>query len=266
MGSFVNSKLFAVLRTLPKSRGFCNPTRNLPGTIGRSISRTYRSAQTRNRAVTLRPRLDGTTAVEDVRPIDWPVGASVTVEIDRSYPESDDSLGWAHQAITLAQQSGPAFNRKPLPAWYDADQLALNMLAAIGPARTLAWFVSQLDRCTSGEIGQQVTSKFGKGRLCRDVSKEEAAQLLRLLQWLAKSPFKPRQLGLMGSNAWIHEQLTDGYVYEEGSFVTGTSEPHANIPFLVEVWAATCQTGDPEPHKDIYPVDVRPAYFLAHLY
>jgi hypothetical protein len=44
-------------------------------------------------------------------------------------------------AITLAQQSGSAFSPKPLPAWYDADHLALNMLAALGGGRTLAWFV-----------------------------------------------------------------------------------------------------------------------------
>jgi hypothetical protein len=182
-------------------------------------------------------------------------------------------LEWAQQAITLAQQSGPAFSRKPLPAWYDADHLALNMLAAIGPSRTLAWFVSQLDRCTSREIGQQITNKFGKGRLCRDVNKEEAAQLLRLLQWLTTSPFKARQLGPMGADAWGHKRLTDGYVYEEGSFATGRSEPHANIPFLAEVWAATCETLDSRDDDDVYPVRVvgftinrSPAIVDSHCY
>jgi hypothetical protein len=187
---------FSIAKPMTSSKQWRKPTRGCVGNglrviVGAVVSGGGRIiVRTRNRAVTLRPRLDGTTAVDDVIPIDWPTGASITVEIDRKYSADDDSLGWAQQAIALARQSGPAFSRKPLPAWYDADHLALNMLAAIGPARTLAWFVSQLDRCTSREIGQQVTSKFGKGRLCRDVNKEEAAKLLRLLQWLTGSAFK----------------------------------------------------------------------------
>ena len=253
---------FSIAKGMVSSKQWRKPTRGCVGNglrviVGAVVSGGGRIiVKTRNREVTLRPRLDGTTAVDSVIPIDWPTGASITIEIDRRYPGSDDSLEWARRAIALAQQSGPAFNRKPLPAWYDVDHLALNMLAAIGPSGTLAWFVSQLDRCTSREIGQEVTGRFGKGRLCRDVSKEEAAQLLRLLQWRTTSPFKPRRLGLMGADAWVHEQLTDGYVYEEGSFVTGRSEPHATIPFLVEAWAATCQTPDSRDDDDVYPVDV----------
>jgi hypothetical protein len=256
------AKRFSIAKGMVSSKQWRKPTRGCVGNGIRVIVGTVVSGggriivKTRNQEVTLRPRLDGTTAVDNVIPIDWPTGASITIEIDRRYPGSGDSLEWAQQAIALAQRSGPAFNRKPLPAWYDADHLALNMLAAIGPSRTLAWFVSQLDRCTLREIGQHVTSKFGKGRLCRDVNKEEAAQLLRLLQWHTTSPFKPRQLGLMGADAWIHEHLTDGYAYEEGSFVTGRSEPHATIPFLVEVWAATCETLNPRNDDDVYPVEV----------
>jgi hypothetical protein len=256
------AKRFSIAKPMTGSKQWRKPTRGCVGNglrviVGAVVSGSGRIiVRTRNQEVTLRPRMDGTTVVDNVIPIDWPTGASITIQIDRNYPESDDSLALAKQAIALARQSGPAFNRKPSPVWYDADHLALNMLSAIGPVRTLAWFVSQLDRCTSREIGQQVTSKFGKGRLCCDVNKEEAAELLRLLRCLATSSFKPKQLGLMGSKAWIHEQLTDAYVYEEGSFETGRSQPHANIPFLVEVWAATRQTLDPADNDDIYPVEI----------
>jgi DNA topoisomerase VI subunit B len=253
---------FSIAKGMVSSKQWRKPTRGCVGNglrviVGAVVSGGGRIiVRTRNQKVTLRPRLDGTTAVDNVMPIHWPVGASITIEIDRKFPGSNDSLEWAQQAIALGRQSGPAFNRKPSPAWYDTDHLALNMLAAIGPARTLTWFVSQLDRCSSREIGQRVTAKFGKGRLCRDVNKEEAAQLLQLLQWLGGSALKPRQLGLMGADAWIHEQLTDGYVHEEGSFVTGRSEPHATIPFLVEVWAATCETPDLRDDDNVYPVEV----------
>ena len=133
-----------------------------------------------------------------VEAIDWPTGTAITVEIDPKYPAAPGTLDWAQLAITLAQQSGPAFIRKPLPSWYDADHLALNMLAAIGQDKTVAWFVSQLDRCTSREVGQRITARFGKGRLCRDVSKTEAGELLSLLQSLSSSSFRPKHLGPMG--------------------------------------------------------------------
>jgi hypothetical protein len=256
------ARRFSIAKPMTSSKQWRKPTRGCVGNglrviVGAVVSGSRRIiVRTRNQKVTLRPRMDGTTVVEDLVPIDWPIGASITIQIDPKYPEGNDSMAWARQAIALAQQSGPAFDRKPLPAWYDADHLALNMLSAIGPVRTLAWFVSQLDRCTSREIGQQVTSKFGKGRLCCDVSKEEAAELLRLLQSLATSSFRPKQLGLMGPKAWIHKGLTDGYAYEQESFVIGRSEPHATIPFLVEAWAATRETLHPKDTDDIYPVEI----------
>jgi hypothetical protein len=45
-------------------------------------------------------------------------------------------------------------------------------------------------------------------------------------------------------------------VYEEGNLLTGRSEPHANIPFLVEVWAATRETLVPKEDHVVYPVDI----------
>jgi hypothetical protein len=202
--------------------------------------------------------LNGTTAVEDVQPIEWPIGSAITIEIDRAYHAHDGTVSWAELAIQLAQNSGEAFSRKPSPHWFDVDHLALNMLAAIGTERTLAWFVSHLDRCSSREVGQQITAKFGKGRLCQDVNKEEAAELLRLLQWVAAAPIKPKQLGPMGRDAWKHEHLDDGYACEKGSFQTGRHEPFGNIPFLVEAWAATRRTNvEPVDSKDdVYATDI----------
>jgi hypothetical protein len=61
--------------------------------------------KTRNQAVTLRPRLDGTTAIEDVTAIDWPVGSAVTIEIDPGYHAHNETLSWARLAIQLAQST-----------------------------------------------------------------------------------------------------------------------------------------------------------------
>jgi hypothetical protein len=129
------------------------------------------------------------------------------------------------------------------------------MLAATGADRTLAWFVAQLNRCSSREIGQLVTENFGKGRLCRDISKDQAAELLWLLQRNAAARIHPKQLGPMGREAWKHEHLTYGYACEEGTFQSGRHEPFAQIPFLVESWAATCET-QLDADDDFYATDI----------
>jgi hypothetical protein len=271
---------FSVGKAMTSSKQWRKPTRGCVGNGLRVIVAAVVSGggrivvKTRNRAVTLRPRLDGSTAVDEVAPIDWPIGTAISIDIDPNYPAYDDSLQWAQLAITLARASGPAFNRKPLPSWYDLDHFALNMLAAIGPLATVAWFVTQLDRCTSREISQQITAQFGKGRLCRDINKEEAGQLLTLLQSLAVSSFRPKQLGPMGADAWQHEQLTDGFACEEGELLVGRSDPRATIPFIIEVWAATREPADfAANQRDYYPIDIlgatinrSPAIINLHAY
>ena len=254
---------FSIAKGMVSSKQWRKPARGCVGNglrviVGAVVSGGGRIiVRTRNQAVTLRPRLDGTTAVDEVTPIDWPTGAAITVEIDPKYPAAPVTVEWAQLAITLARQSGPAFTRKPLPSWYDADHLALNMLAAIGQDKTVAWFVSQLDRCTSREIGQRITARFGKGRLCRNVSKTEAGELLFLLQSLASPPFRPKQLGSMGAGAWRHQQLVDGYACEEGTFAVGRAQPYATIPFLIEAWAATREPPDKvQSARDLYPVEI----------
>ena len=252
---------FSFAKPMVSSKQWRRPTRGCVGNGLRVIVGSVASGggmitiKTRNQAVTLRPRLDGTTAIEEVTAIAWPIGTAVTIQIDPSYHAHEGTGGWANRAIYLAQDSGAAFNRKPHPLWFDADHLALNMLAAIGADRTLAWFVSQLDRCSSREVGQLVTAKFGKGRLCRDVNKAEAAELLRLLQRLAAEPIKPKQLGPIGRYAWKRWNLSHGYALEEGTFQTGRHEPFGSIPFLVEAWAGTFEPKSHDP-DDVYDVSV----------
>ena len=159
----------SIAKAMVSSKQWRKPTRGCVGNglrviVGAVVSGGGRiMIKTRDRQVTLRPRIDGTTAIDDVQKIDWPVGTAITVEIDPAYPANGDTLEWAHLAIQLARNSGKPFGRKPSPWWFDPDHLSLNMLAAIDPAYALAWFVSQLDRCSSRETGQLVTEKFGKG-------------------------------------------------------------------------------------------------------
>jgi hypothetical protein len=256
------AKRFSLDKEMTSSKQWRRPTRGCVGNglrviVGSVLSGVGRIIiKTRNQQVTLRPRLDGTTAVKDVQAIDWPIGAAVTIEIGSKYPDYGNALEWALLAIQLARHSSEPFVRNPSIWWLDRDHLALNMLSAIGPTYTLARFVDQLDRCKSRDIGQLVTQRFGKGRLCRDVNQAEAADLLKLLRDNIPAVIKPKQLGPMGADAWKHEQLTDGYACEQGTFNSGLHEPRAQIPFLVEVWAATCETPTDADFDDVYPVDI----------
>jgi hypothetical protein len=252
------ARRFSLDKEMTSSKQWRRPTRGCVGNglrviVGSVVSGGGRIVvKTRGQKVMLRPRLDGTTAVEDVQTIDWPLGTAVTIEIDPKYEAGPDALRWAQVAIQLACQSGEPFKRKPSPWWFDRDHLALNMLSAIGTEYTLAWFVSQLDRCSSREIGQLVTERFGKGRLCRDVNQTEAADLLRLLRSHVPAAIKPKQLGAMDRGAW----KSDGYACEEGTFQSGRNIPTAHIPFLVEVWAETAVTQTDADDDDAYPVDI----------
>ena len=69
---------------------------------------------------------------------------------------------------------------------------------------------------------------------------------------------KPKQLGAMGREAWKHADLTDGYAFEEGSLRRIGEYPHAQIPFLVEAWAATCEPPASTDSDDdaVYAVDI----------
>jgi DNA topoisomerase VI subunit B len=251
---------FSLDKAMASTKQWRRPTRGCVGNglrviVGSVVGSGRIIVKTRNKQVTLRPRLDGTTAVEDVQVIDWPIGTAVTIEINAKYPHRNDTLEWAQLAITLARNSGPAFARNPSAWWYDRDHLALNMLSALGPTYTLRDFVSDLDRCSSRPIQKAVTDKFGKGRLCRDVNQAQASELLTMLRENDLAVIRPKQLGPMGEGAWEHEGLCDGYACEEGTFNNGWW-PCAEIPFLVEVWAGTCETPTEGDNCDVYPVDI----------
>ena len=259
---------FSIAKPMVSSKQWRKPTRGCVGNglrviVGAVVNGGGRIVvRTRNQEITLRPRMDGTTAVEGVRSIDWPTGSAITVEIDPAYRANGDPMQWAQRAIELARSSGPPFTRQPSPYWFDRDHLALKMLSALPPDKTLAWFVSKLDRCTDRAIGQRITERFGKGRLCRDVSKPEAAQLLALLrEHTCDKRIKPKQLGPMGRDAWKCAELNDGYALEEGTFNdagTGDHSVVAQIPFLVEAWAATCAppASMDDDDDDVYAVDI----------
>lgn len=81
------AKRFSLNKAMVSSKQWRKPTRGCVGNglrviVGSVVSGGGRIiVRTRNQQVTLKPQLDGTTAIEEVQAIDWPVGTAITIEI-----------------------------------------------------------------------------------------------------------------------------------------------------------------------------------------
>jgi hypothetical protein len=92
-----------------------------------------------------------------------------------------NEMMWAKLAIMLARNGKPEFQRRPSPLWWDAEHINF-MLHAVSPATTLREFVSEFDGCSSMALSRRLTECFGRNRLCNSFSKNEADELLLILQ------------------------------------------------------------------------------------
>jgi post-segregation antitoxin (ccd killing protein) len=90
-----------------------------------------------------------------------------------------------------------------------------------------------IDGCTGGKAGEIVTAaKLGRA-VCRDITSEQAAGLLRVAREAAR-PVKPERLGAVGPDAYP----AAAYAQMSGVAEFGALAPLAAIPFVVEVWGA----------------------------
>ena len=99
--------------------------------------------------------------------------------------------------------------------------------------------VAELDGCSGGKAGE-IAAAARLGRTpCQNVSRAKAAELLGLVRDQTR-PVKADRIGAVGPDLFRNGQ----YVIKRGSFVMGGSEHGAEIPFVVEVWAAKKEKGN----------------------
>ena len=216
-----------------------------------------------NRRVVLRPRIeDGQTAIEEVTEIDCPHGTSITIEVDRAYPEDPDALQWAELAIRLARDSGPPYIGRTSTHWSDADSF-YGLIHAVSPDTTLRDFLTKFDGCQATALRQKIAQLFGAKCLCRQLNRDSAAELLKVLQ-KGTNPIKAHRLGLMGRQAW--PDYSDGYAVASDYYITGARAPFARIPFLAECWAmASAVSGDDDDTEiRCFTVNRSPAIAYCH--
>jgi hypothetical protein len=91
--------------------------------------------------------------------------------------------------------------------------------------------MASLDGCTGGKAGEIVTAANLGRMVCKDITREQAAVLLKAAR--AARPVKPERLGMVGRDAYPEA----AHAHYHGAFKSGSVEPLAEIPFVVEAWA-----------------------------
>jgi hypothetical protein len=225
--------LFSISRPLASTKMLRLPRRGALGNGLRVItgavlaSNGFLTVITINVKLTLKPQRDGSTSVLSRTPCDHPVGTRVEIGFGPDLPEDPVPLFWAHMAIHMAQ--GAAYAGGSSPWWYDAPHFH-ELLSACGatPVRSL---VAGLDGCAGGRAGE-IVAAAGLGRMsCQDVDRDQAARLLAAARAVTK-PVSPKRLGAVGP-----QTFSMAYAIAHGVAQFG-SEPCADIPFVVEAWAA----------------------------
>lgn len=226
------ASLFSISRPMVSTKLLRLPTRGALGNGLRVVAGAVLASSgslvviTRDRRIELQPEFGGTTTVVRCKAVKRPAGTRIEINFGSAMPEDDDALDWAETAIRL--QGGEVYRGRSSPHWYDAAHFH-ELLSASGkrPVRDL---VANLDGCTGGKAGEIVSRARLNRAMCTEVSRAQAEKLLQVARDSVK-PVSPDRLGGIGP--------VPGYSYAKaaGTMQSGSSEPHADIPFVVEARA-----------------------------
>jgi hypothetical protein len=226
---------FSIGRPLTSSKTRRMPTRGMLGNGLRVVTAVVLvgggalAVCTRGRRLTLRPRMDGTTAVERVEP--WE-GSGTRVEVTLAgemaelAAEDDDLFGWAEEAKELASR-GCGYKGKSSPWWYGPHPFwELLQAAKAEKVVTVEKVVETLDGCSAKEKIREVVGDLW-GRPAHTLTPAEAEQVLARARAATKAVTAER-LGRVGERGDY-----SGYDRETGTF----ERDGVVVPFVVEVWA-----------------------------
>ena len=145
-------------------------------------------------------------------------------------PCDEHTLSWAICASKF--NVGEKYNGKSSPFWYDAPHFYELFHYAKPDTLSVRELIAELDGCTGGKAGEIVNAAGLQRTLCKDITPEQAKNLLKVARLYAK-PVRPERLGAVGA-----EHFPDyAYARAYGTTNFGAEEPEAQIPFVVEAWA-----------------------------
>jgi len=232
------ARLFSIARPLVSTKLLRLPTRGALGNGLRVVAGAVLasggtlSVVTRNRRLELKPEFDGTTTVVSATDVAFPAGTRVEIGFGPALAKDHWTLDWARLACRLAQ--GKVYAGRSSPHWYDGPQFHELLLAS--GARPVREVVAELDGCTGATAGVIVAEAKLSRALCKDVNREQATALLEAARRHAK-PVTAERLGAIGPDGF------SGCPYAQTTGVAkfGSVAPVAEIPFVVECWAAKAQ-------------------------
>jgi hypothetical protein len=229
------ARLFSIARPLVSTKLWRLPTRGALGNGLRVVAGAVLASDgslaviTRDRRIELQPERDGTTTVVSAKPTKFPIGTRIEISFGPALPSDQAALSWAQIARHLAQ--GTTYSGRSSPWWYDLSQF-LELLSASGdrPVREL---IANLDGCTGAKAGEIVVAAGLSRAICKKVARDQAAKLLQGARDNAR-PVKPERLGAVGPDAY----LDAAYAMSSAVVKFGSIAPLAEVPFVVEMWAA----------------------------
>jgi hypothetical protein len=233
--------LFSIRRPMVSTKLLRLPQRGALGNGLRVVAGAVLASEgslaviTRNRRITLQPRADGRTAVVKVTKLDHPLGTRVEIGLGAALPTDDvDPFLWAQAAAAVAS-TGKTYEGKSSAHWYDAAQFHELILACGSqPVRSL---ISELDGCSHAKAGEIIAAAGLNRMSCERITRQQATKLLLVAREQTR-PVSSERLGYVGRDAGMH------YAIETGIATLGSSDPLAEIPFVVESWADKRDSSD----------------------
>ena len=248
--------LFAIHRPMISTKYLRRPLRGALGNGLRvavgcvAVSRGTIEVITRGKRIVLRPHRVAPTEIVGISDAFDTVGTTLIVTLDPTIPYDEFDTMWAEAAIDLGSYArGPAYTRQPSPHWIDFDAFVEMLMLIEPPGVTVRQVVEMFDGCSGGKAGK-LAAPFGKSRLARSMSDDDAAVLLRSMQ-AGTRVVKPNTFGVIGADAFDPDD--NSYARATGSFTYGARDPCAEIAHIVEAWiCATSRKGKSVEIKDVF--------------
>src|SRR5512135_720720 len=233
--------LFSINRPLRSSKRLRLPSRGALGNGLRVVAGTVFSSggsltvATRGRTLRLTPQQSGETTAEIVGQFDGE-GTRVQVRFGPTLAVDEETLTWAEEAIRLAGM-GTQYEGKPSPHWFDSDSF-FRLVQDAGDV-TVRQVIAEFEGCSEPKAGK-IASPFGKGRLARELKREEAERLLKSAR-VHSRPVKPERLGCIGMDPL---NFLPPYKIKRDTFEieSGLGNLSATIPYVVKVSAEAAKT------------------------
>jgi hypothetical protein len=230
------ASLFSIKRPLTSSKLLRLPTRGALGNGLRVVTGAVLctngklAVSTAGRTLSLMPRDDGQTAIENVSPWDG-TGTRIEVVLGDALPVKPATFRWAQQALEMALAGGTSYSGATSAWWYDSD--AFHELLQASGDRTVRQIVELFDGCANTAKAGKTAAEF-KGRLCTSLTRDESEALLSTMRRVSRA-VKPKRLGSVG-------RPSDGDLGYGRQETTVELKPArgvipAEIPMVVEVWA-----------------------------